>query len=39
MTELTIQSVSSARRTATAALQLDSAKLDDAFLHHHVGSP
>jgi beta-glucosidase len=38
MTQLTIEAVSGVRGTASVEQQLDSAKLDDALLAHHVGS-
>src|SRR5207244_625356 len=38
MTQLTIQAVSRTRGTATTEQQLDSAKLEDALVRHHVGS-
>jgi beta-glucosidase len=38
MTQLTIEAVSSTRGTATVEQRLDSAKLDDAIVRHHVGS-
>jgi beta-glucosidase len=38
MTQINISAVSSRRGTADTAQQLDSAKLDDAILRHHVGS-
>jgi beta-glucosidase len=38
MTQLTIEAVSGVRGTASVEQQLDSAKLDDAILTHHVGS-
>ena len=38
MTQLTIEAVSSVHGTASVPQQLDSAKLDDAVLAHHVGS-
>jgi beta-glucosidase len=38
MTQLTIEAVSSVHGTASVEQQLDSAKLDDAILAHHVGS-
>src|SRR4051812_30320090 len=38
MTQLTSQAVSRTRGTATTEQQLDSAKLEDALVRHHVGS-
>jgi len=38
MTQLTIEAVSGVHGTASVEQQLDSAKLDDAILAHHVGS-
>jgi beta-glucosidase len=38
MTQLTIQAVSRTHGTADTLQQLDSAKLEDALLRHHVGS-
>jgi beta-glucosidase len=38
MTQINISAVSSRRGTADTTQQLDSAKLDDAILRHHVGS-
>jgi beta-glucosidase len=38
MTQVTIQVVSSVHGTPDTLQQLDSAKLDDALLQHHVGS-
>lgn len=38
MTQLTIQAVSRTRGTADTPQQVDSAKLEDALLRHHVGS-
>lgn len=38
MTQLTIEAVSRTRGTADTLQQLDSVKLDDALLRHHVGS-
>lgn len=38
MTQLTIETVMNRHGTATVTQQLDSAKLDDVILNHHVGS-
>lgn len=38
MTQLTIQAVGRTHGTASTQQQIDSAKLDDALLRHHVGS-
>lgn len=38
MTQLTIEAVSKVHGTASTEQQLDSAKLDDAMVTHHVGS-
>lgn len=38
MTQLTIQAVSRIRGTADTLQQIDSVKLDDALIRHHVGS-
>jgi beta-glucosidase len=38
MTQLTIGTVGSTRGTPDSVLQIDSVKLDDALLNHHVGS-
>lgn len=38
MTQLTIQAVSRVHGTATQAQQLDSGKLEDALVRHHVGA-
>jgi beta-glucosidase len=38
MTQLTIQAVGRRRGTADSTMLVDSAKLDDAILRHHIGS-